>query len=92
MTPSPELSCHRFRDSSQITSPNRPCDLLQQHERSRHHRLSWGIEMVGNSLIRFPDAITRFKLSHRTLFGNIGRLPRLQVAGGVGVDHVPDAM
>jgi len=48
--------------------------------------------MVGNSLIRFPDAITRFKLSHRTLFGNIGRLPRLQVAGGVGVDHVPDAM
>jgi len=33
-----------------------------------------GIEMVGNSLIRFPDAITHFKLSsHRTVFGRSGR-------------------
>src|SRR6185437_2728224 len=53
MTPSPELSCRRFRDSSQITSPERPYDFLQQHERNRHHRLSWGIEMASNSLIRF---------------------------------------
>ena len=41
--------------------------------------------MVGNSLIRFPDAITHFKLSHRTLFGKIVRYlarfpPRLPVS------------
>ena len=38
MTPSPELSCRRFRDSSQITSPERSHDTLERHQRNRHHR------------------------------------------------------